>query len=222
MHVMIINASPHATNLSNTAKILEFFQRGIVQAGGTVELYHLAGRSQWEDAKKAFFENENVIFALPVFAAIIPGFMMEFLEELSDCSSSVQEKDSKRKISFILQSGFPEACQRRCCENYLKKLPELLHGNFAGILSYGIDMRFIENKEFQSVLDSYEEMGIQFIKHDGNFFFQEAIDFTGPEYITEAQAKKFNRLFNFFCRHLSEGKGCTVSLTHKPYECNHD
>lgn len=216
MHFVIINASPHKVELSNTAMILEPFQKGIVEAESTFETYHLSKKQHWERAKKAFLENENIVFALPVFAAIIPGIMLEFLDELV----SEQEINPNKKIAFILHSGFPEACQRRYCEDYLKILPEMLNGTFSGILSYGINVRFIENTELKEVLNAYRYMGTQFVKNNGTFLFKEAIEFTGDEYISEPQAKKFNKMFNFFCRHIAEEKGCTSDLRARPYECS--
>ena len=212
MHIVIINASPHATAFSNTAKILEPFTQGILQAGGTVETYHLAQANQKVSAKEAFLKHNTIIFALPVFAATIPGFFMEFLEELANADTNMPE----RKIAFILQSGFPEACQRKNCEAFLKTIPALLHSSFAGILSQSINLRFVENKTWQEALDAYFEMGKRFIKNNGTFFCPEVSTFGGPERLTDRQAKMFNRIFNFYCRHMAEELGCTVSLSHQP------
>lgn len=204
MHFVIINASPHTKESSNTALITDAFQKGLTKAGCTSDIYHLSQKSQWENAKNAFYNSENIVFALPVFAAIIPGMLMRFLEELSsECKGK-----TNRKVSFIIQSGFPEANQRHCCENYLKTLPDLLLSEFSGILSYGINSRFIDNKELKQMLSEFEDMGVSFAHNGGNFFFSEAENFTGKEYITQAEAKKFNRMFNFFCKHIAESKGC--------------
>jgi hypothetical protein len=119
-----------------------------------------------------------------------------------------------------VQSGFPEANQRRQCEDYLKSLLKMLNSDFSGILSYGINVRFIKNIELIEVLNSYRNMGTQFANNNGTFFFKEAMEFTGDEYITEIQAKKFNQIFNFFCRHIAEEKGCTSDLQARPYKCS--
>lgn len=205
MHFLIINASPNKVELSNTARVIDSFQKGIKKAGGTVEIYNLSQRTQWNYAERAFSENENIVFALPVFAATIPGIMMEYLENINFSHKIVHNK----KISFIVQSGFPEANQRRYAENYLKELPVLLGAEFSGVLSYGINSRFIDNKEFDEVLRSFENIGYCFVENNGTFLFDEAENFTGAEYLTEAEAKKFNRMFNFFCKHIAESKGCS-------------
>ena len=218
MHFVIINASPHTVSASNTAQVIEAFQQGVIEENSTVEAYHLSQKTHWEKSKLAFLNNENIVFALPVFAATIPGYFMEFLEELYSDVSKEQKYSVKRNISFIIQSGFPEACQRIYCENFLKTISKFLNSNFNGILSYGINARFAIDQSWQSVLDSYKEMGSLFVKQNGNFFYKQAIDFNKPEYLSENEAKKFNRLFNFFCRQISEGRGCKASLKDAPYE----
>lgn len=218
MHVVIINASPRIAKCSNTAKILHPFVEGVEEEGGSVELFSLSERCQWKTAMNAFYMNENIIFALPVFTETIPGIMMEFLEELSVEMQKRENRLSTRRLSFILQSGFPEACQRRNCENYLELLPSELNSEFAGILSYGFNMRFIQNKEFEEVLCSYKKMGKGYIAHNCTFFFQEAKAFTGQDFFSTEEANLFNRIFNRLWRYISKERGCGASLCDKPYE----
>ncbi|MBR5321896.1 MAG: NAD(P)H-dependent oxidoreductase [Clostridia bacterium] len=217
MHYVIINASPHTTSLSNTAQVIDSFQQGIKNENSTVEIYHLSQKKHWKSAKSAFLTNENIVFALPVFAATIPGFFMEFLEELYLEISEKRKSPIKHNISFLIQSGFPESCQRINCENLLKTIPGFLNSNFSGILSYGINARFAIDRSWTSVLDNFENIGELFVRNNGNFFFEQAENFNTPELLSENEAKKFNKLFNFFCRQISESKGCNISLKDKPY-----
>lgn len=219
MHILIINSSPRTPSLSNTTTIIEAFKKGIVNVGGTVETYNLANKKNWNNIKNAFVNNENIVFALPLYIETLPGIMMEFLEELSLYVEKLDIPAPNRQISFVLQSAFPEACQRRCCEQYLKLIPGFLNSNFAGILSHGdtFNLSFVESTKLDT-LASYELMGQKFIENNGTFFFSECIEFTGPEYFSEGEAKKYNRLLKFFCQHIAEGKGCTARLTDAPYE----
>ncbi len=214
MHFVLINSSPHNKESSNTAMLLKHFEKGITVAGSTYESYCLSQRSQWDNIIKAIEANENIVFALPVYAATIPGLMKEFLEVLSINQKNICNKN----ISFIVQSGFPEACQRVFCENYLETIPSCFESRFSGILSYGINSRFIKNVEFKEMQDSFRRMGECFVKNGGTFFFEEAYDFNGSEYLTEKEANKFNRIFTFFCKHISEERGYNISLTSKPYD----
>lgn len=216
MHFVIINASPHATQLSNTAQLVDSFKNGVIKANCSVDIYHLSQKNCWQKAKDAYFSNENIVFALPVFAATVPGLFMEFMEQLFLDKS--KEESVNRNISFIIQSGFPESTQRVYCENFLKTIPDLLNCHFGGVLSYGINVRFAIEQSWQSVLDEFEEAGELFANNNGTFFFEKAEEFNKPEHLSEAQAKKFNRFFNFFCRQISENRGCKVSLKDKPFE----
>lgn len=219
MHILIINSSPRTPSISNTTMITEAFKKGVINAGGTVETYNLSSKKSWNDIKKAFINNANIIFALPLYIETLPGIMLEFLEELSLYVKDIDGSVPNRQVSFILQSAFPEACQRRCCEQYLKLIPDFLNSNFAGILSHGdtFNLSFVESTKMDT-LASYELMGQKFVENNGTFFFKECFDFTGTEYFSENEAKKYNRLLKFFCQHIAEAKGCTASLTNAPYD----
>lgn len=218
MHITIINASPHEISQSNTVKMIEHFQKGVLATGASIEIYHLCKKSQYEHAKEVFIKNDNIVFALPVYAGIIPSFSMEFLQNLYIYTQQNDKNTLNKTISFVLQGGFPEACQRGCCEQYLKSIAMLLGGTFGGILSHCINAHFVERKDAKDTFKNYEEMGVKFIKNQGNFLFKEAIEFTGPEHFTEDQAKVFNRMFNVYYKYVSSLKGCDIDLSHKLYD----
>lgn len=217
MHFIIINASPHTVSQSNTAQVIESFQQGIKQTNSTYKTYHLSKKIDWENAIKDFVISENIIIALPVFAATIPGYLMQFFEELYKYKLDNPIPSSKNNISFIIQSGFPEACQRYHCENLLRKISQILDCNYNGALSFGINIRFITNKNWQNILETYKSLGNQFVKNNGTFFFEEAYEQNKPEYFSEEECNKFNKIFNFFCRQISESRGCKHSLKYQPY-----
>ena len=130
MHLLVINCSPRIEQKSNTNSILQQFIKGYTEAGNTVELYNLSQLNSWDDIRKAYYENDNILMAIPLFVECIPGLMVEFLETLSP-------KKDKTKISFLLQGGFDEASQLRCCERYLEQLPAFLGCEYGGTLSKG-------------------------------------------------------------------------------------
>ena len=217
MHIIIINSTPHLTQYSNTAKIVNTFKEGCESADATVEVFHLCNQKQYNEAKIAFLKNENIVFALPVYVGIVPSLFKKFIEELSVVSSPTKKK-RKQKISYILQSGYPEASQRTCCEKYLASFTEHLDCYFAGILSHGIDYGMIENKSFLDLLQMYKDFGVEYIEHNASFHFDEAKLFNGLEYLTDNEAEKFTRYFNFLCRFNAREIGKEDSLYDKPYE----
>ena len=217
MHIVIINASPRVETKSNTATILRAFLKGYEQNGNTAETYCLSDRKQWENAKCAFDNNDHILFALPLYVENIPGIMLEFLEGLTP------KKQSGTKLSFILQGGFPEACQRRCGEHYLEMLPKHLNCEFTGILSRGdmFGVNLLGSKLGDKMVQPFEEMGKRFAENE-SFLFPEAEAFTGMEYFDEKSIKVFNR----FGRHIQrlmvsrivKKLGCKGKLDDRPYE----
>lgn len=217
MDIVLINASPRASG--NSAKIARVFREGAARAGARSELYCLADRSRWEETTAAICRGEVTVFVLPMFAEGIPGIMMEFLEKLELRLQSAAP-GGIRNIAFILHSGFPEACQRRCCEQYLEKLPALLQSRYAGILSRGdtFFLSCVEPDKAAGLLDTYRNMGKEFVSHGGNFFFPEAEAFTGAEYFTAKEARYYSRVAGLFLEQQVLKLGCRVSLTDAPYE----
>jgi len=223
MHIIMINATPRMAEKSNTQKAISQFCEGFRKNDTSVEQYMLSDRNQWEQAKHAFFKGTNIVFALPLYNGGVPGIMMEFLEQISEIQQKSSNGSVERKISFILQSGFPEACQRRCCERYLKKLPEMLDSTFAGVLSHGNTF----GMAFQGMPAGYEKMTYQmmgelFEKNEASFFFDEVKLFNGPEYISEKEAVRYGRVFRFFCERTAEALGYSSDLGYQPYHCNEE
>ena len=218
MDIVMITASPRIPSQSNTIKIAEEFRLGLIHAGASVQTYCLADRMQWDAARDAFFRGNCIVMALPLYNGMVPGTMMEFLEKLSADTPSLEEEGTRRKLAFILHSGFPEACQRRCCERYLETFSKILGCRFSGVLSHGntFNVQFSTSPKGAAPL-SYEMMGQMFVESGGNFFFEEAVQFTGPEYITEKDAKIYNRIFRFFCEHTAQAHECKESLFYQPY-----
>lgn len=120
MHVVIISGAARVQSMSNTAKIINAFCEGLKRSNNTWEVWYLSNRRQWESASDAFMKNEHILFALPLYVENVPGILLEFLTGLqpkTQCGTC---------ISFLLQGGFPEVSQGRCCEEFLKMLPKQL------------------------------------------------------------------------------------------------
>lgn len=128
MHLVVISGAARPQNKSNTAKIIEAFLKGYEEGGNTSEVWYLSDRSQWERAKRAFSDYDNILIALPLYVENIPGILLEFLEGLTP------KNVPGTTVSFLLQGGFPEASQSRCCEKFLETLPAYLGCSYGGTL----------------------------------------------------------------------------------------
>lgn len=216
MHLVIINASPRVEAKSNTAKIIRTFLRGFEKNGNTSEVWHLSDKRQWADAKAAYEDNSNILFAIPLYVESIPGIMLEFLETLEP------KKESGTKMSFILQGGFAEGCQLRCGEAYLEMLPSYLNCEYNGTLIKGdnFGVTWVSEDLAEKMIADYEKMGEFFAKK--NHFDREAVTkFAAPEYFSEKEIRKVQRMGwiqKAMFRYIAKKNGCKKSLDDMPYQ----
>jgi hypothetical protein len=130
MKLIIFCCSPRPETKSNTALIANAFANGVKNRYDDVEIFYIYKRNEWENYKQVFAENNEIIFATPLFVECVPSLLLEFLETL-------RPKAKETKIGFILQGGFEECCQLRTCEKFLEKLPSYLNCSCSGTLIKG-------------------------------------------------------------------------------------
>ena len=216
MNLLIISCTPRIKEKSNTDKILDEFKKGYESNGNTTETLYLYKRNEWEIIRKKFYENDNILFALPLYVECIPGIMAEFLESLKP------KQKNNTKIGFLLQGGFGEASQLRCCESYLETLPSLLGCEYNGTLLKGdmFAVNFMDGKIRKQMVEPFYNMGKYYAQN--NYFNKEVVnDFAKPEYFSKkviflnnilSPLRKF--VFIVFAKKL----GCKGSLNDKPYQ----
>ena len=217
MHLVIISGATRPKSKSNTAKVISAFQKGIEDEGGTAEVWYLSERSQWAHAAKAFEQNESILIALPLYVENIPSILLEFLSGLTP------KQTPGTSLAFLLQGGFPEASQSRCCEAYLETLPAQLGCDYAGTLIKG-DMfgtGFVDDKTRQTMLAPFAEMGRTFAR--AGRFDKAAVDaFAAPEFMPKSQIRMFNLIgkpiSRIFMGRIAKRLGCKDKLDARPYE----
>ena len=215
MHLVIISGAARPQAKSNTAKIIDAFQKGYTEKGNTTEVWYLSDRRQWTEAERAFQENENILIALPLYVENIPGILLEFLSDLEP------KQTPGTKLAFLLQGGFPEASQSRCCEAYLKTLPEQLGCEYAGTLIKGdmFGVGLVDEKNREKMLAPFTEMGRIFATKD--CFEKITVDaFAAPEYMEKKQVRMYNMLgkpiSRIFMGHIAKKLGCKERLDARP------
>lgn len=215
MHLVILSGAARPQVKSNTAKILTAFVQGYEDGGNTTEIYYLSDRRQWGTAEKAFQENINILIALPLYVENIPGILLEFLSGLQP------KKTSGTRLAFLLQGGFPEASQSRCCEAFLETLPAQLGCAYAGTLIKGdmFGLGLVNAKTQSKMLAPFTGMGKIFAQC-GQFEKSVADAFAAPEYMSKKQI----RMFHLFGKHISrlmipriaKKLGCKKKLEERP------
>ncbi len=217
MHLVIISGATRPQPMSNTAKIIAAFQKGFEENGNTTEVWYLSDRRQWQEAARAFEQNSHILIALPLYVENIPGILLEFLTGLKT------KETSGTKLAFLLQGGFPEASQSRCCEAYLETLPVQLGCDYAGTLIKGdmFGIGLVDEKSRKKMLAPFTEMGRVF-GETGCFTKADVDAFAAPEYMPAKQIRMYNwvgkRISRFFMGHIARKMGCTDQLDAKPYE----
>lgn len=215
MHLVIISGASRPQPKSNTAKIIDAFRRGFEEGGNSVEVFYLSDRRQWKSAADAFYRNEHILIALPLYVESIPGTLLEFLSALA-----IKTRPGT-KLAFLLQGGFPEASQSRCCEAYLETLPAQLGCEYAGTLIKGdmFGVGLVNEKAQRKMLAPFTEMG-RYFANTGSFEKSVVDEFAAPEYISERKIR-FNRLmqpiFNLIKRYIAKKLGCTGKLDARPF-----
>ena len=147
----------------------------------------------------------------------IPGILLEFLSGLTP------KKTPGTKLAFLIQGGFPEASQSRCCEAFLETLPAQLGCDYAGTLIKG-DMfgtSLVDEKNREKMLAPFTQMGRTFAQI--GCFEKSAVDaFAGPEYMPEKQIRMYNlfgrHISRFFMGRIAKKLGCKEKLDARPYE----
>ena len=215
MHAVIINGSPRVEKYSNTEKIIDAFSEGLAEAGAGFERYAISNKNNWDEAREAYINNTEIIIALPLYVESAPGILLEFLETLP-------VKDKNTRVSFILQSGFAEASQLRCGEEFLKKLPEYLGVSYGGTLIKGdnFGIRVAKEEDVKKLTGPYKEMGKTFAS--GNGFFSEAVKkFAGPEYFSLPIRLMLQLMFKTIAKkrfaEAAREFGCNVPLDYRPW-----
>lgn len=184
MHLTIISGATRPRKMSNTAKIISAFLTGFQKCGHTAEVWYLSDRTSWAGARAAFCENSNILFALPLYVENVPGTMLEFLESLPPKTTS------GTRLSFLVQGGFPEASQGRCCECFLKTLPEQLGCAYGGTLIRGdmFSTGLLGKKHGSKMVQPFIEIGHSFGKY-GYFHESIIVEYASPEYLSEKQIR---------------------------------
>lgn len=215
MKLVIISGATRTRKLSNTAKIIERFCEGFTENGNVVEKYYLSDREEWDAARKAFYENDFILIAFPLFVENLPAPLLEFL-------STLKPKTTPTRLAFLIQGGFDEGCHLRCCETFVKTLPEKLGCQSAGILLKGGNffIRF-DKRNTNRYLEPYKEMGRLFAK-ELTFDTPEARKFTGPERYPKYIIFIFHLFIIRYVRHMMRKTfrselGCTGDLAAQPY-----
>ena len=126
------------------------------------------------------------------------------------------------RLAFLLQGGFPEASQSRCCEAYLETLPALLGCEYAGTLIKGdlFGLSLTDEKSRAKLLAPFTEM-VRYYAKTG-YFDKSVVDkFAAPEHMPRGEIRMYNLIFRHISRlfmgRIAKKLGCRGRLDDRPY-----
>jgi len=219
MKLVIFSCSPRPEKASNTAIIVESFKKGFsTETDQEVEVYFIYKRSEWDHYRNLFKENNEFIFALPLFVECVPGLLMEFLETLAPKTNNGE----KPKIGFILNSGFEEACQLRTCEKYLETLPSYLNCEYSGTIIKGgmFALSLVADRKKAKMVQPFFDMGRIYAKE--RFFEKSSVTkFAAPERYSKFICfliKLFTPVSKIVWWFMARKFGATGKLDYRPYD----
>lgn len=222
MQLTIFSCSPQVKEKSASAFIAKAFQIGFTaDHKNGASIFHLRDRGDWKLHKKEFAQSEQVLFVLPLYVDCIPGLLMEFLEYIEDWRT-IEDASEKKQLSFIVQSGFPEALQLRVCEKYLEQLPSRLGCSYGGTLLkgglYGIAYAMGQKAKTRTG-DAFADWGKRFSRELR--FEKEAVTaFAVPERFNKKTVRIFRLLMplgRIMWNRLAKENGATQRLDARPY-----
>lgn len=166
MKLLVINGSPRGEE-GATAMLTGAFIRGARTSGVTVVETLNLRQAKDDIANRAAFEAADaVILAYPLYIDAMPALTKQFIETLLPLRGPCRGK----RLGFIVQSGFPEACQSRAVEHYNEKLARRLGCTYAGCVIRGNCNRLELQPKLltRSLFRTFEQLGVQFAS-DGVF-----------------------------------------------------
>ena len=217
MHLTIISGAARPQAASNTAKIIASFCEGYLLGDNTVETWYLSNRAQWDGARSAFRDNTDILFAAPLYVENVPGIMLEFLQSLPP------KKNSGTRIFFLLQGGFPEASQGRCCEDFLRTLQGQLGCEYGGTFIRGdmFGVGLVGEKLGRKMVAPFIDVGRLFASR-GCFDVEAFAQLASPEYLSEKQIRWFEGMGRhaqkWFMNRIARRLGCRGKLDARPYD----
>ena len=133
MQLTVYNGSPRG-KAGNTEIMLNKVVEGI-QSITEVDLtwINLSNRRERAVAHENFPNADLILFGFPLYTDAMPGLTKEFIESLAPYCA----REANPRMAFLVQSGFPEACQSRPVERYLEKLARRLNAPYAGTIVKG-------------------------------------------------------------------------------------
>lgn len=155
MKLIIYNGSPRGKRGNTDFLINQFIQGFCEQNENEAVVYYLSDKRNRDEQVKAFEQGHMIIFAMPLYCDAMPGCVKEFLEILPAAGNL------KRKMGFIVQSGFQEAYQSSFLKAYFDTIPTFFSCEYLGtVVRGGVEgIQVMPPFMVRKVLNHFMELG---------------------------------------------------------------
>jgi NAD(P)H-dependent FMN reductase len=161
MNLTIINGSPR-NKKSNSKILIEKFLEGYCKIDSSnVAMHYLANIQKMDEHAASFANTETVLIIFPLYTDCMPGIVKEFFEAIA-----VNKYGNKKRVGFIVQSGFPESAQSVYLEKYLKKLTSRMECEYIGtVIKGGVEgIQIMPSYMTNKLFTNFTNLGEHFAK----------------------------------------------------------
>ncbi len=219
MKLVIINGSPRHKK-SNSKILIDEFLRGFYTVEKQfTDIYYLADKKQRNEAVSAYRENSTILIFFPLYTDSMPGMVKEFFEKIC-----MEHGEKKKRIGFVVQSGFPEAKHSIFVERYLERLAEKrLNAEYLGtIIKGGVEgIQIMPPRMTAKLFRSFYDLGIHFAK-TGQFSESIKVKLSKPFALSTGRLiffrlMRFTGLSNFYWNSRLKKYGAYDKRFDKPF-----
>lgn len=171
MKLTIINGSPR-NKKSNSKILIEKFLEGYGKIDSSnVEMYYIANIQKMDEHARAFAQAETVLIIFPLYTDCMPGIVKEFFEAIA-----INKYGNKKRIGFIVQSGFPESIHSTYVEKYLEKLSSRMECEYIGtVIKGGVEgIQIMPSYMTSKLFTNFTNLGEHFAKT--GYFNEEIVE----------------------------------------------
>jgi len=216
MKLVVVNGSPRGRK-SNSDKIIEWplsemkLNKDLVYE--KIYVVDLKERVKQMDVLKSA---EYILVIFPLYTDSMPGITKDFFEHMERNKEFLTGKP----ISFIIHSGFPEACQSRNVEKYTEYFSKLLGMKYRGSIVMGGSEALTAAPEsmYRKKIKAFKSIARSISKYK-EFETIDKIIISKPENLSKTALffMKYLNTSNFFWNSLLKKNNAFEKRFDKPY-----
>ena len=216
MKLVVVNGSPRGRK-SNSDKIIEWpLSEMKLNVDLVYEKIYVVDSKERVKQMEVLKTAEYIIVIFPLYTDSMPGITKDFFEHME----RNKEVLTGKPISFIIHSGFPEACQSRNVEKYTEYFSKLLGMKYMGSIIMGGSEALTSAPEsmFNKKIKAFKSIG-RSISQYKEFDASDKIIISKPETLskTEMFILKHINIGNFFWNGLLKKNNAFEKRFDKPY-----